>query len=442
LKLKLDYKSPRWSQEILDCSMPMTFDTYSVCSFDCLYCFSFFQKSHVLNGYEEKTVRAVNPDKIKALFSNILSGNHEALNQTDKQFIPYVTERKVMQWGALADEFDNFEKQFGITLELLRFFDAIDYPLSFSTKGTWWTKDSRYMELFAKHTHNWHVKLSIITSNEEKARKIERGVPSPKARFDAMKALTDLGLNVTLRLRPFIIGVSEDWKETIINGAEAGANSVTTEFFCMESRADARLKERYRKMSEVTNYNVHEFYMKNSKQQGYKRLSRGIKAPIIREMAKFSHSLGLRFHVSDAACRELNDAPNCCGVPPEWNSQYAHFGKAILIAKEKGEVRFSDIQEDVNRLFGFKWYKAANFNTSSNLKRALFANATMADYIRYNWNRPTAGTSPAKMYGFVLVPKGVDENGDVIYSYNPEAGGHRHGLSKESEGTSEGISAT
>lgn len=38
------YGSPRWSNEIADCSMPMTFDTYSNCSFGCLYCFAQFQR--------------------------------------------------------------------------------------------------------------------------------------------------------------------------------------------------------------------------------------------------------------------------------------------------------------------------------------------------------------------------------------------------------------
>ena len=38
------YNSPRWSNEVADCSMPMTFDTYSNCSYGCLYCFSQFQR--------------------------------------------------------------------------------------------------------------------------------------------------------------------------------------------------------------------------------------------------------------------------------------------------------------------------------------------------------------------------------------------------------------
>ena len=45
-KIKQNYLSPRWSGEVCDCSMPVALDTYNTCSYNCLYCFAFFQKSH------------------------------------------------------------------------------------------------------------------------------------------------------------------------------------------------------------------------------------------------------------------------------------------------------------------------------------------------------------------------------------------------------------
>lgn len=417
-KLKQNYTSPRWSMEIPDCSMPMSMDTYSRCSYNCLYCFSFFQKSHTTKGYLTGQPRSVNPEKVIALFENAAVNNTAAANKTDVQFFKYIQDRRIMQWGGLADEFDEYERRNGVTLELLRYFDKIDYPLSFSTKAAWWTEDSRYMELFARHTHNWHVKISIITADPEKARKIERGVPSPQERLAAIKRLADIGIHVTLRLRPFIIGCSEDYPTLIRAAKEAGADSVTTEFFCMESRADDRLKARYAAMSEVLGYDIHQFYMENSKQQGYKRLNRAIKAPIIHRMRELTHSLGMRFHVSDAFCRECNDACNCCGVPPEWGvSQTGNIGNAIIIAREKGFVTFSDVMESINKYFDIPWVGACGYNTGSNKARALLYDTTMAQWLRSNWNDTKKGTSPARAYGGVLVPDGKDENGDVIYRY-------------------------
>ena len=43
---------------------------------------------------------------------------------------------------------------------------------------------------------------------------------------------------------------------------------------------------------------------------------------------------------------------------------------------------------------------------------------TMAEFLRNNWNNVNGATSPAKGYGGILKPCGVDENGDVIYKYN------------------------
>ena len=150
-KLKQNYTSPRWSMEIPDCSMPMSMDTYSRCSYNCLYCFSFFQKSHTTRGYLTGQPRSVNPEKVIALFENAAVNNTAAANKTDVQFFKYIQDRRIMQWGGLADEFDEYERRNGVTLELLRYFDKIDYPLYFSTKAAWWTEDSRYMEHLAQY---------------------------------------------------------------------------------------------------------------------------------------------------------------------------------------------------------------------------------------------------------------------------------------------------
>ena len=414
--IKMDYQSPRWTAEILDCSMPMTFDTYSSCAFNCQYCFAFYQKSHNVKGYQTQNVRCVNPAKIAMMFNNILKGNFSALSKGERQFAPYVMRRKVMQWGAMADQFDFWEKKYGVTLALLKFFDSIDYPLSFSTKGAWWTEDQRYMRIFARHKHNWHVKISIITADKRKANVVEAGCQTPAERMAALKRLSDIGINTTLRLRPYMIGLSDDWPILLEQAATSGVKSVTTEFFCLEARADEDMMKRYDAMSDIVGYNIYDFYMANSKQHGYKRLSKEIKLPIIKAMSEKAHDLGLRFNVSDAHCREFNDFTNCCGVPPSWNSQVSHFGNAILLAKKNGHVKYSDIKNAVVALFPFGWVEAQGFNTGSNKAWAKFYDTKMHEWIRFCWNSPDAGNSPERMYS-CLRSSGKDASGDVVYEY-------------------------
>lgn len=408
------YHSPRWSAEIADCSMPMTFDTYSNCSFNCLYCFSAFQRGigGAKDSYLAKKVKPVNVDRVKKLFLDALGGGNKS------QFSEYIRQRKVMQWGGLSDQFDGYEARYGVTLELLKFFKSINYPLCFSTKSTWWTKDERYASLF-RGQKNWNVKFSIITLDESKASVIERGVPSPTERLEAMRRVAEFDAGgVTLRLRPFVIGVSDPSYLTLIRKArEAGATALSTEFFCVEQRSPV-LKKHFPIFNQCCGFDLLQFYRKYSVSCGYLRLNRNIKRPYVQKMKQLCDELGMRFYVSDAHFKELCSNGSCCGLPEDWNYSRGQWCEALMIARKNGQVRFSDVSSDILTLHTYDWGRAEGFNANSSEKRAQFYGMTMADYMRYLWNNPQCGQSPYKLFEGVLVPDGKDENGDFVYKYN------------------------
>ena len=76
------YQSPRWSAEIADCSMPMTFDTYSNCAFGCMYCFSQYQRG--IGGAKEhylaKEVNPVNVERISVCSRSLTSTRDSSLS--------------------------------------------------------------------------------------------------------------------------------------------------------------------------------------------------------------------------------------------------------------------------------------------------------------------------------------------------------------------------
>ena len=407
------YQSPRWTAEIADCSMPMTFDTYSNCSFGCTYCFSQYQRGigGAKEAYLKKEVHPVNVKRIKAMFTD--PDKHAG------QFAEYIKQRRVMQWGGLSDQFDGFERKYGQTLELLKFFKEIDYPLCFSTKSTWWTQDERYMEL-VRGQKNWNFKFSIITLDENKARIIERGVPTPLQRLDAIERIANADAGgATLRLRPFIIGVSTpSYLDLIREAGNRGASALSTEFFCVEQRSQT-LREFMPTLSDLCGFDVMAFYKKYSVAQGYLRLNRKIKAPFIHNMRDLCKEVGMRFYVSDAHFKELCCNGSCCGLPADWNYSKGQFCEALQIAKQKGVVYYSDIRKDIEELHsGYDWGKATGFNANSSEKRAQFYGMSMADYMRWLWNNPQAGQSPYKLFEGVLQPVGKDGEGNIIYKYN------------------------
>ena len=412
LSIKEGYTSPRWTGEIADCSLPMTLDTYSNCSFGCVYCFSQYQRSNGeerKKNYLSKSVRCINVDKVKRIM------NAEMPNS---QFYQYVKDRRPIQYGGLSDQFDGYERKYGKTYELLKYLKEINYPICFSTKSAWVFFNEKYRELF-RGADNWNMKFSIITLDEQDARKIEVGVPSPQERLAAMKEYTKLSKGgVTLRLRPFIIGVSDKtYLDLIREAKKAGASAVTTEFFCLELRSINHAKEHYNKISEVCGFDIVEFYRKHSAGNGYLRLNRKIKEPYIRKMQELCKELGMRFYVSDAHFKECSDNCCCCGLNTDWNYSRGHFAGALQIAKKKGVVQWKDIEPDMYFL-NFNFVGAEGFNTNSCETRTFFQDMTMKDYLHYLWNNPMRGQSPYKIFAGVLVPDGLDENKDIIYKYN------------------------
>lgn len=414
-KIKYGYLSPRWTAEIADCSLPMTMDTYSNCSFGCVYCFAQYQRGvgGAADAYFSKRVKSVDPEKIRKLFD---------LEDKESQFYKYIKDKRPIQYGGMSDQFDGYEKKYGVTYEILKHLREINYPICFSTKSAWVFHDPKYQELF-RGADNWNVKFSIITLDEKDAKRIEVGVPTPQERLDAMREYNKLSKGgTTLRLRPFILGVSDKTYLDLIRAAkEAGATAVTTEFFCLETRSINRAKEHYQTISECAGFDMVDFYRKHSTSTGYLRLNRKVKEKYIRKMQELCRELGMRFYVSDAHFKECPDNCCCCALPPGWDYSRGHFAAALQVAKKAGEVRWSDIEKDMYFLeFSAKRAVGCQIARSSSESAAKYDGMTMKEYLRYLWNAPRRGQSPYRMFEKVLKPDGYDDDGNIIYKYNQE----------------------
>ena len=435
LKLRCSYCSPRWSGEITDCSMPVTFDQYDHCSYNCLYCFSYNQKSlkqyntlfvkEMGKGYQAQPVRSISPKTLEDLIS--------IKRETGRigQFADYIRQRITLQWGGLCDPFDQYEQQHGVGLECLKIFKKYNYPLCFSTKATWWTEDDRYMRLF-HNQKNWNVKFSIINLDADVAAKIERGVPSPEQRLLAMRRIVKINAGgATLRLRPFIIGMSDvndQHLELIKRAASMGATALSTEFFCLEDRAHPGTVERYNQMSEALGFDIREFYKRNSPGMcGYLRLNYKLKQKYILSMRELAHKNGMIFSVSDAHWKDLNDTFSCCGLDDrKFKVQEGQYTRLLVEARRLWDAGKRDIRitwdmyaKDLGMYKKFRFIYAEGFNTVGTQRRTRFWNDTMYDYLRYVWNSPNQSKSPYKYFYGLMTPIGTDANRNVIYRYKP-----------------------
>lgn len=406
------YESPRWMYKYQNCSLPVVLDTYSKCSYGCLYCLSRFQRAltrcYDNRTFYEKDVKQFNVNFIKGLFKgeNKLNGIESWLHA-----------KKAVQWGGLSDPFDENERKLGASLQLLEFLSEIRYPLSISTKGTWVFDDERYLNAFKAYGDRLHIKFSIITTDERAASRIECGVPSPAERLRAMAIASKLGVHTTLRLRPFIVGLSDLCMPDLVTAAaKAGAYSLSTEFLCIDRRMPRSVRRLFDALSKVLGYDIVDFYIKNSRSDTYMRLNSEIKAPIFYKLKSLCDRAGLKFYNSDLDFRELAETCCCCGAPDCFNYSTGTLVQALKLAQKNGSVHFSQIYEDLSLLRGSSLITCINPNTA--VRKRKFANFSLFDYVRYLWNTPDETHSPKNEFRDTLLPGERDRSGDLVYYFN------------------------
>ena len=423
------YESPRISRELLDCSMPMTFDQFGNCGYNCMYCFSTFQRGigDGAKNYYAKKYKKVNIEKFKRTFTE--------LDNPKNQFRNLIKNKITLQWGGLSDPLCTIEEQDGTGYEILKFLREIKYPICFSSKSDLLLRDKKYLELFKGMEKLWSYKASIITLDPKKASIMEAGAPSPQDRIKVLKLLGEHNIWTIWRLRPFIIGLSSlDYLEQIKIAGEIGVKALSTEFFCLELRAVNKAKDKYDAMSKIVGFDIIQFYKNISNGQGYLRLNRKIKEPYYLKMREACRNLGINFHVSDAHGKEYGDSGSCCGLPATpsggcalTNYSKCQFTNALQIAKKKGRVTWDDIEKDNVWLKDVKTKSCYNANDYIKEKKCVM---DTYQFMKNCWNTPNDANSPYKYFGSsgkkdkngqeigILQPEKIDKNKNVVYKFN------------------------
>jgi len=365
-------------------------------------------------------VDSVNPELVKSVFDMTTT------SPGMKQFIPFIKERKIVQWGGMSDPFCNYERQFGIGLQILQHLSAINYPMSFSTKGSWWTKDTRYTDCFKGHK-NWSLKISCTVLGEEKRQLVEPGCSSTMDRFAAMERMAKLGIGtICLRLRPFIIGLTNpDHKELIRLAALSGAKIINAEFLCLDSRCKPLRDILATKINPVAKYDMLKFYEKCSDSTGYMRLNWKIKKPFVEDMVEACDKYGVSLYMADNNCRGREiGLKKFYGVSDESYGAKCSRGQWVealrICVEEKRPCTWNDIGQHLDYAKGFLYRVAEGFNTKGCEERGSFHNHTMKDWLQWHWNHPNSPKSPMGTFEGLLKPLDQDAEGNLRYILNQE----------------------
>lgn len=396
-------------------------------------CFAYYFKSTnpaYQNTGKDILLKQVNTQRI----ANALHGKSKS--RGEKAFYKHFYKEKFpIHWGSLAEPFGPFERVNHAGYRFLQDLGKHNYPCLINFKGAT-IFHPKYVSLFEKFAHqkNFAFQVSIVTLDKEVAKRVEVGAPFPRKRIEALRMLSDMGYWTILRLRPFIIGVTDETLDELLEAClDAGIRGISTEFFSVDQRATEGMKLRYRWMAKLMGIKDLQKYYKAlspSERGSFMRLNRFVKEPYIKKIFTFCRKHNLVLGVSDPDFKELCTNGCCCGLPETYpeNPGLANWRKSQLTyhlvnarkkfhkTRQTQKLHFAEVYGkqqswiDDKELSGGQIYMIGK----SDAERIYL---TPRLIMQNGWNNLSSPRSPRNYLNGKVMPVGTDDNGDLVYKY-------------------------
>ncbi|MCR9128714.1 MAG: PA0069 family radical SAM protein [Alphaproteobacteria bacterium] len=195
-----------------DISFSRSINPYRGCEHGCIYCYA--RPSHAWWGYSAGLD-----------FESRLFFKPGAADLLEKTFRKPSYQPEPLLIGANTDPYQPVERRLRITRALLETCLKFRHPVSVITKSASITRD---LDLLGELAELGLAKaaVSITTLDRKLARSMEPRAATPERRLEAVKALSDAGVPVTVMTAPIIPGLTCHEIENLLQrAAEAGAKS-------------------------------------------------------------------------------------------------------------------------------------------------------------------------------------------------------------------------
>lgn len=125
--------------------------------------------------------------------------------------------------GSMSDPYNPFEEELELTRHALELIDAYGCGVAAATKSDLIVRDIDLYQFIQRHSPVI-CKLTVTTTDDALAAKIEPGAPSPSRRLAALKELAGAGIFSGVLLMP-VLPWLEDSVENVLSVAEAAAEA-------------------------------------------------------------------------------------------------------------------------------------------------------------------------------------------------------------------------
>lgn len=294
------------------CPNPLSLDTYTVCEYDCVYCFVKTMESTVAKRRAEKGLRPIDPKGLEKKIEKYL-----------KYKIPVIIGRK-------CEALCKSEIIYKNTLKVLEILADYEFPTVIETKGLFLDSHKKVLKVI-NYLSKAGILVSVTPGSDELSRKLEPGLPVYSERFKTAKELKEIGLWVGIKAEPIIPKINTD-PEDLIRFAdrcvEAGVNAVN--FGDMRIFNPKIDYERWKKAG----YDLLEIV------KAKRKYWIGIANFLLEELKK----RGLKTACPDWVNFGLaTDCESCCGFDGAFNFHKFTFQHALRIIQQKGKVTIRDM---------------------------------------------------------------------------------------------------
>lgn len=185
-----------------------TLNLYRGCCHGCIYCDSRSSCYHIPD-FDRVTAKA---DALRIL-------RDELQRKVRPAFIGM---------GAMSDPYNPFEGELQLTRHALELIDAYQCGVTIATKSDLILRDIDLLQFIAAHSPVI-CKITVTTTDDSLAAKVEPRAPSPTRRLEAVKALSQAGLFTGILLMPvlpFLEDSPKNIRSVVDAAAQAGAKFV------------------------------------------------------------------------------------------------------------------------------------------------------------------------------------------------------------------------
>ncbi len=121
--------------------------------------------------------------------------------------------------GAMSDPYNPFEKELELTRHALELIDAFGFGAAVATKSDLLKRDMDVLKGIMEHSPVL-CKVTVTTTNDHLAEKVEPNVSRPSKRFELIEALSNNGIFAGILLMP-VLPFLEDNEENILSIVKA-----------------------------------------------------------------------------------------------------------------------------------------------------------------------------------------------------------------------------